>query len=697
MFRLRAAGVEVLLDARGSALPRILHWGADLGAVADVEALADTLVPAVPPSSIDLPLQPTLVPVRADGWTGRPGVAGSDSHGTATPAFRHSAVEELDDAALTVHAVDDRLGLRIAVDLRVDPAGVVQAAMTLRNEGDSVWELGALAVSLPVPAHATEVLDTGGRWAGERQPQRRALDQGAWVRQGRHGRTGHDAPIVLAAGTPGFGFRDGDVWAVHLGFSGDSDVSAEATSTGHRMLQAGELLQPGEVRLGPGESYTTPTVFAAHSAHGLDGVSERFHAVARGFGRSDREPLVVLNTWEAVYFDHDLDTLTRLAERAASVGVERFVLDDGWMEGRVDDKRALGDWTVDGERWPRGLGPMAEAVTGLGMEFGLWIEPEMVSLDSQLARRHPEWLLTDRNGDLPIAWRHQHVLDLDHPEAHAEVLAQLDELLREYPIRFVKWDQNRDQLAGSPHRQVLATYRLMAELRQRHPDVVIESCSSGGGRVDFGVLRYAGRVWASDTNDPVDRHRIQRWTSVLVPPELIGSHVGAPVAHITRRQTALESRLATAALASAGIEWDLGAASEDDLATIAEWIRWYKNVRGVIATGTTVRVDSVDGNVETIGIVDTGRRRAVFQAFCVDTVRTALPAPFRMDGLDDDAGYRVTVLRFATTRRFVTDVLPPWLSVPPTVGGSVLRTIGLPLPPMNIGDVVTVELEAIAP
>ncbi|CAM5499426.1 Alpha-galactosidase OS=Leifsonia shinshuensis OX=150026 GN=F1C12_10810 PE=3 SV=1 [Leifsonia shinshuensis] len=659
-------------------------------------AVADALVPAVPPSSIDLPFQPTLVPVRAEGWTGRPGVAGSGPEGTAAPVFRNAVVESDDGTALRMRAADDRLGLRLDIDLTLAPGGALEIRMTIRNEGTTDWEVATLAASLPIPVRAAEVLDTGGRWAEERQPQRRIVDQGAWVRQTRHGRTGHDAPLVLAAGAPGFGFRHGEVWAIHLGFSGDADLSAEATATGQRMLQAGELLQPGEVRLRPGESYSTPTVYAAYSARGLDGVSERFHAVARRFGQGDPEPVVVLNTWEAVYFDHDLPTLLRLAERAAAVGVERFVLDDGWMTGRVDDRRALGDWTVDPQRWPEGLHPLVERVQELGMQFGLWIEPEMVSERSVLAEAHPDWLLTDPGAGTPLAWRHQHVLDLANPAAYAHVLAQLDGLLREYPIRFLKWDQNRDQLSGSAHRQVLAGYRLMADLRRTHQEVIIESCSSGGGRVDFGVLEYAGRVWASDTNDPIDRHTIQRWTSLLVPPESMGSHVGAPEAHITKRVTALTSRLATASFASAGIEWNLAAATDDELATIAEWIRWYKGARGLIGSGVTVRPDSVADGLETIGIVAADGRHALFQAMCTQTVRAAIPAPLLLDGLDDGVLYRVSVLPFATTSHFVTDAPPPWMLGSPVVSGSLLRRVGLPLPPTNLGDVVTVELIALS-
>lgn len=683
-----------MVDARGTGMPLIIHWGADLGDLDQtaLTTLADSTVPAVPPSSIDRPLRPSILPVRAEGWTGRPGIEGSRAAGMAAPVFTLVSAEQDGLTRLLLAAVDDRLGLRLELRLGITESGLVQIGQTLSNTGEEPWSLAALATTLPIPPRAVEVLDFGGRWAGERQPQRRRVEQGSWERRIRHGRPGHDSAFLFAAGTPGFGFENGDVWALHLAWSGDQDLSSEFSATGHRTLVAGELLAPGEVVLRPGERYDTPEVFGAWSAEGLDGVSRRFHQEVRTWGQSDPLPKVVLNTWEAVYFDQDIDRLLFLAERAAAIGVERFVLDDGWMQGRTDDRRALGDWLVDPVRWPQGLHPLTDRVGELGMEFGLWIEPEMVSLDSDLARAHPEWLLTDEGGATPIAWRHQHALDLANPDAFDHVLRQLISLLEEYPITFLKWDQNRDLLGGSVRAQTLATRRLMTTLREEHPDVIIESCSSGGGRIELGVLRQAGRVWASDTNDPVDRQAIQRWTSLIVPPELMGSHVGAPKAHTTGRHASLELRLATASLASAGIEWDLSAADASDLERMRAWISWYVTIRPLIATGMTVRLDQAEPGILTTGIVAHDRSSAVFHSVCTETVRAAVPAPFRFAQLDEAASYDVAIVPFASTPTFVADAPPPWMGAPVVLSGRVLTQIGLPLPPMNIGEVLTVQL-----
>lgn len=268
---------------------------------------------------------------------------------------------------------------------------------------------------LPVSPVATELFDLAGRWGRERAPQRAPLVVGTHARENRRGRTGPDAPLVLAAGTAGFGTRGGEVWAVHVAWSGNHVSYAERLSTGAAVLGGGELLLPGEIVLAAGESYTGPWVYAAHSADGLDGIAARCHTHLRARRHHPRRPRpVVLNTWEAVYFDHDLARLTELARLAAEVGVERYVLDDGWFRHRRDDTAGLGDWYVDEAVWPDGLHPLVDAVRGLGMEFGLWVEPEMVNPDSDLARAHPEWLLAT-GGRRPLPSRNQQVLDSGRP------------------------------------------------------------------------------------------------------------------------------------------------------------------------------------------------------------------------------------------------------------------------------------------
>ncbi|WP_049560985.1 alpha-galactosidase, partial [Nonomuraea sp. SBT364] len=395
---------------------------------------------------------------------------------------------------------------------------------------------------------------------------------------------------------------------------------------------------------------------------------------------------VVLNTWEAVYFDHDLDRLLELAGRAARVGVERFVLDDGWFPGRRHDRAGLGDWRVDPAVWPDGLHPLVKRVRELGMQFGLWFEPEMINPDSELARAHPDWIL--QTGDrLPPAARHQQVLDLTNPAAYAHIKERLLALIGEYELDFIKWDHNRDLVdAGSTlrqgraavHAQTLAVYRLLDEIRAAHPRLEIESCSSGGARVDLGILERTDRVWASDCIDPVERRQIMRWTAQLLPPELIGSHIGADRSHTTGRRHDLAFRAATAFFGHYGIEWDLASLTDDELGELAGWIALHKEHRDLLHTGVMVRLDDVPEGVEAHGVVAPDGRAAVYEIALLERPATWPPGLVRLPGLDPDTLYRVRPLTPVASH----GVAPAWVSGGTVLPGAALAASGIAVPPL---------------
>jgi alpha-galactosidase len=491
---------------------------------------------------------------------------------------------------------------------------------------------------------------------------------------------------VLAAGFRGFGFRSGEVWAVHTAWSGNHVTFAELGLTGLRILGGGELLLPGEMVLAPGKTYTTPWLYAVYGGEGLDEVAHTFHEHLRARAGHPRSPRpVVVNTWEAVYFDHNLDSLLELAKLAAGVGAERFVLDDGWFLGRRHDRAGLGDWQVDPEVWPDGLGPLVDAVRKLGMDFGLWFEPEMVNDDSNLARAHPEWILAP--GDrLPLSGRHQHVLNLAIPEAFSFVLESMSSVISKHAIDYVKWDHNRDlheagdRTSGEPrvHAQTKAAYALMDELRRRHPGLEIESCSSGGGRVDLEVLQRTDRVWASDTIDALERQRVQRWTGLLLPPELVGSHVGAPTAHTTKRTHSLAFRAATALFGHFGIEWDLRRATPEELEELSAWVALYKGERELIHSGRTVHCDYPDQAYWAHGVVSQDLRRALFAFVTLDTSLAAPPGRIRLPGLDPDLTYRIEPIQLSAGALVrAGGGYPSWWLTAPAVRGRLLDTIGL--------------------
>ncbi|SFK47691.1 alpha-galactosidase [Streptomyces pini] len=660
---LRAAGVSLVLDLAGGTLPRVLHWGADLGPLTPGELGSLRLAGAPQPIgfSVDGPVEVSVLPEQSAGWLGTPGVVGNRGGRDFSTAF---AVREATltgpaqgsrspggegGGTVTVLARDEAAALEVELVIELTASGLVRQRATVANRGSSPFAVDAVNLMLPVPAEAAELLDFTGHHLRERSPQRTAFTQGLRMRENRTGRTGYDSAYLLAAGTTGFGDRSGEVWAVHTAWSGNHRTFAERTFHSVSLLGSGELLLSGEVVLEPGRSYASPWQYGSYGRHGLDEVSARFHRWLRSRPHHPATPRpVTLNTWEAVYFDHDPDRLRALADAAAAVGAERFVLDDGWFGARRDDRRALGDWYVSDEVWPHGLSPLTDHVTGLGMQFGLWVEPEMINEDSELARAHPDWIMAA--GDrLPGAARHQQVLDLARPEAFAHILRRLDELLQAYPITYLKWDHNRD-LVDAGHRptgragvhgQTLAVHRLMDELRRRHPGVEIESCSSGGGRVDLEILRRTDRVWVSDCIDALERQTIQRWTNALIPLELMGTHVGSDVAHTTGRRHPLDFRAGTALFGHFGIEWDLTAAAPEELARLARWVELYKELRGLLHTGTSVHADHPDPACRLHGVVAEDGSEAVYALVATASSELYPPGPVRLPGLDADAVYHV--------------------------------------------------------
>ncbi len=646
IVHLRADTVSLVIDARE--VPAVVHWGASLGALSeeDLTELADGVVPPIPPNAPGVPVPISLLPSAALGYPGRPGLRGHRSGGDWLPSLTLDSVETSDSA---VSFTLSGTGLRVVSTVELTPSGVARVRHAVTNAGTEPYTVDGLEAALPVPAQATELLDLTGRWVREKHPQRRHFDMGSWVRENRRGRTGHDATPALMAGTNGFGFRTGEVWAVHVAWSGNHVTYGERVHEGRGVLGGGELLSSGEVILAPGETYESPWLYAAYSPAGVDGVSAAFHTWLRARPTHPTRPRpVVLNTWEAVYFDHDLTRLAGLADVAARVGVERFVLDDGWFRHRRDDTAGLGDWYVDEDVWPAGLTPLISHVTGLGMEFGIWVEPEMVNPDSDLYRAHPDWVLGPGDGTLPIPSRDQQVLDLANEDAFAYVLARLDELLRDNDVAFVKWDHNRDLVAAGHagragvHVQTRAAYRLLDELRARHPSVEIESCSSGGGRTDLEILQRTDRVWASDCNDALERQTIQRWTALLLPLELIGAHVGPPRSHTTGRTQDLSFRVATALFGHFGIEWDIASASEEDQAALAAAVGFYKSVRSLLHTGRLVRGDHPDPSATVTGVVARDASAAVFAYAQLTSTERTVPALMRLPGLVPDRRYEVS-------------------------------------------------------
>jgi alpha-galactosidase len=694
---LRGDGTALLIEQPPTGLSVVLHWGADLGDLTetDRDQLSEAVSRQTAPGTLDAAWQVSILPQESDGWPGRPGVLLTRDGSPVFPRWRVTALDEDGPVAtpgLVVRAEDPTAGLELTCRFRIEAGGVITVSHELRNTMQGLLAVEWLEATLPAPKAVDRVTTFSGRWTREKTPHTTDLPRGTVTRQTRRGRSGHDSTTLLITSTTPPADRTGDLWAVHLGWSADTTYRTDRGPEFVTLLGAGELLRPGEMVLAPGAVYRTPAVYFAWSGSGLDGLAARFHRYLRSRPQHPRRPRpLVLNTWEAVYFDHDPAELLHLADVAARVGIERFVLDDGWFLARRDDTRGLGDWLVDPAVWPDGLGPLADHVHGLGMEFGLWFEPEMVNLDSDVARAHPDWLLHRPDAiDFPagLSWRTQFVLDLANPAAYAHVRDQMDALVAELGIDFIKWDHNRDLIeavhAGryGVHDQTMAAYRLFAELKDRHPGLEIESCSSGGARSDLGVMAVADRVWASDSNDPVERQDIQRWTQLLLPPELVGGHVGPPVAHSSGRATDLSYRLATSLMGSAGFEWNIAECTAEELTTIASFSALYKDVRHIIHTGTAVHGDLRDPALRLTGAVLADQSAAVYTVASVATTEDSLPEHIRLHGLAPHTRYTVRVRGEIGPARhgFAT---PAWLSAGEVIlSGRVLGTVGLQIPPL---------------
>lgn len=636
VLHLRRGGTSVVVEVPPLGVASVLHWGADLGALGedDLRVLAVAQVPARTSGTADVPQRLSLVPLQSEGWTGTPGLVASHADGTGQfPAFTTTTVEVLEElgtagapSSVRLGARDDEGGLLLTVELRLEASGLLRLRARLLNGGGEDLDVHSLLLALPTPPCETLVLDQTGHHLRERDTQTHPFTLGSHARTTRvarghqsspvHGTcepAGASLPAHPAPGMPaasGAGWRSGSVHYVHVAWSGNTHTVAERDAQGFQGLFAGELLMPGEVRLAPGEAYATPWVVATHG-WGLDRAAARIHEWLRRRPAHPRTPRpVTLNAWEAVYFDHSLPRLLALVDAAAQVGVERFVLDDGWFSSRRDDTSGLGDWVVSPEVWPDGLAPLADAVHARGMQFGLWFEPEMVNADSEVARAHPDWVLSPVS-HRPQEARHQQVLDLANPRAFDHVLTQVLAVLDSTRVDYVKWDFNRDlyeavsPLSARPsyHAQTLATYALMDAVLAAHPGLEIESCAGGGGRIDLGVMDRCVRVWASDCIDPLERQAIEAGTSLLLPPELVGSHIASPTSHTTGRTLSLATRASTPILSHLGIEWDLTAATPGEVRDLAAWVALHRELRSLLHAGATVHADHPDPGWHVRGVL----------------------------------------------------------------------------------------------
>jgi alpha-galactosidase len=693
--RLEGGGETLLIGVR-EGRPHLDYWGPSLPAGVPDPRLLER---AGAHGMLDAGEAFDLFPEAGVGFTGTPALQASrPSGGFITQLSQQEARTR--DGGVDLVLADRGAGVEAVLSVDLDPAtGVAGFRAVIRNLGAEPLRLDWVTpVALDLPDG--ELLGFGGRWAREFDAQRFRLGSGLWTSEARTGRTSHHAPPFLVAGEAGFGEDHGRVLGLHLAWSGDHRLLVERLRDGRLQAQAGELFWPGEMTLAPGASYVTPTLYAARSDHGLNGLSARLHPFVRDTvlgGRLRNRPRPVhFNTWEAVYFRHELAELKALADSAAAVGAERFVLDDGWFKGRGDDTTSLGDWTPDPAKYPDGLGPLVAHVRSLGLEFGLWVEPEMANADSDLLRAHPDWILGEPGRVQPLG-RGQYVLDLTRPEVSEALFRQIDALLAAQPIGYLKWDMNRDLThpasRGRPasHAQTRAVYALIDRLRAAHPGLEIESCASGGGRADYEILRRTDRIWTSDCNDPIERQSIQRAFSIFFPPEVMGAHVGPADSHTTARTTSLDLRAMTAFFGHMGIEADVRAFAPRELDALASAIALHKSLRPLLHGGRLVRLTRADPGAVAFAVI--GEGAAVASLAQVETPRTAGAPPLRVSGLEPDTLYEVRLVNPPRRPRASMKQVPALVRGEAVLAtGRWLSEAGLPTPILRAGEIAVFEL-----
>ena len=697
-IHLTQAGVSLVLSTARGAL-EVLHWGKALDPKENFSDLLAASIEATAHAELDQPHVEGIFREAARGVISRPALLGHRNGQDFSQLFEISDIEATQTTAKITFS-DKVAKLNAIARFQFLDHGVLMALLEVENLG-AEFNLEELSLYLPLPDRAQESMDFAGRWIKERQPQRRAIQAGAFVREVREGRSSHDYTILQLAMTQGAGFQAGEIWSMGLMFSGNSRHVVEKLQGGRKFIGAGESLMPGEIVLKQGERYMTPGVIAIYSDQGIDGVSERSYGWLRSRGdhptKLKPRPLT-LNVWEAVYFDHNLEKLSQLADVAKQIGVERFVLDDGWFGSRRDDTKGLGDWVVSTDVWPNGLGPLIEKVKANGMEFGLWFEGEMVNPDSDLYRAHPDWVL-GAGGRVPPLGRRQLVLDLTNEDCYQHVFQQTDRVLSDYDIAYIKWDHNKYLVepgsmgVAAAHKQTHAIYRMFTELKLRHPGLEIESCSSGGGRIDLGMAMIADRFWTSDCNDALERQYIQRYTQIAIPPEMLGSHIGPTKSHTTGRVHELHFRAISALFGHAGLEWDITTCTQEELAQLKSWSDYYKSKRDLIHSGNPVRVDSPD-EYFLQGVVSQDRSKALFSYATLQTISGSRPDALCFPGLDDDRSYRVKAVYPAGEPNFIQRTQVAWLEGV-TLSGKALAQVGVRAPILYPENALLIEIEAI--
>ena len=600
-----------------------LHWGARVpdGAIQPDFSHYPTLA-SFDPRTNALPWE---LPTRGSGWYGEPAVAATNAKGDDMVQLTYVshaiymgknrlpglpatfARREGDAETLEVELMDRLTGLRVTAVYGVfERTGAITRSLRLKNEsGEDMQINGVLSASAPVHGSGYDVIHLKGAWARERHVMRQTQGEGEYRIFSQRGASGHEANPFLALCEKSATEFSGEVWAVSLVYSGSFEALSYVNNTENSRLSIGLNPDVFTWKLEPGETFVSPEAAMVYSPDGLNGMSHAFHRLySENLMRSkwfERDRPILINNWEATYFNFNEEKILQIARRAKELGVEMLVLDDGWFGKRNTDNCSLGDWVVNPEKLPGGLNGLSDRLHDLGLKFGLWFEPEMISPDSDLYRAHPDWCL-HVDGRARVEMRNQLILDLSRKEVQDYIIESVSAVLESARIEYVKWDMNRNMTepfsgAQTPerqketqHRYMLGLYRVLEEITARFPEILFESCSGGGGRFDPGMLYYMPQTWTSDDSDAAERMFIQYGTSFVYPPCAMGAHVSAVPNHQTGRTTAMQTRGDVALGGNFGFELDLSQLSDADAETVRRLIEREKQVRTLVRTGEFTRL-----------------------------------------------------------------------------------------------------------
>jgi alpha-galactosidase len=674
-YRIDDGRQTLVLAARNDRLPEVVYWGALLPAGENLDTLQAAHRIDVTGGMLDENPDLSLCPEATRSFPGQPGLILRDSDGTPLlPKFCFESVAQ--NGALELTYKDKDNGLKLTVRFESDQDTHVITCQTTLDATRPVHLHWLAAPVLPAPQQSDEMIDVSGRWCGEFQLSRTAWAPGMRYRENRTGRTGHEHFPSLIVPCRGATNTEGEAYAFHYGWSGGHKMIAEELQDGRRQIQWGHAasMEPQAAT-----QFKTAPLYISYSDTGLNGCAVAFQRHLRDrivtWPKPDAPRPVHYNCWEAVYFDHKLPVLKEIADRAAALGAERFVLDDGWFGSRDDDTRSLSDWTVDPRKYPDGLHPLIEHVHGLGMTFGIWFEPEMINEDSDIHRAHPDWVLGSEDQTLG---RQQKALNMALPAVRDYLYDRMSTILRDHAIDYIKWDHNR-VLPMPDASQTRGSYALIDRLRTDFPDVEIESCASGGGRIDFGILQRTQRVWLSDSNDALERLRIQHDAALFLPLSVTGSHVGPRHCHTSGRTLDITFRAWVAAQRHMGFEMDPRELDARETAVLAQVTGWWKANRHWMQTADILRLDSADPAVIAEQQLARDKDRFVVFAGKAATSAQISPRPLRLTGLDPDAMYRIDLINRADLHHLSRGT-PALKDAPLELSGAYLMRHGVTLP-----------------